>query len=139
MNLSTLIGFIASISVFVLAVFTSSQNFSIFMDRQAILIVVGGTMAASSVCFSLPLIFGLLGVFVKRILGKKKKDYGALISEVVSLSAAHRKGKQALEPAIQRIQDPFLNDASEVFFWLESEMALEDLRSLLDTRAETDY
>ncbi len=139
MNLSTLLGLVASLTVFILAVFTSSKNFMLFLDFHAILIVIGGTIAASLVCFSLPRITGLVRVFGKRILGQSKRDYHAVIKEIVSLSESRQRGRAAFETALNGLQDPFLKDASEAFFWLESEVPLAELRSLLETRAETHF
>ena len=100
MNFSTLVGFLLSMTVFGMALVMSAKNFHIFLDQHAILIVVGGTMAASCVCFSLPKVMGLLKIFFKRMLGKSKRDYLAIIDQIVMLSQASRKGKQAFEATI---------------------------------------
>ena len=100
MNFSNFIGFIASFTIFGAAVYTSSKNFAVLLDTHAILIVVGGTFAATTICFSLPKVFGLVRVFIKRMLGKSKKDYLAIIDQIVTLSAANRRGRQAFEAAI---------------------------------------
>ncbi len=139
MNFSTFLGFMAAISVFTVAVFTSARNFTIFLDKHAVLIVVGGTLAATCICFPLPKVLGLVKVFFKRILGRNKRDFLALIDEIVSLSSANRRGRQAFEAAITRVKDPFLKDASQVLFWLDAEVSHDDLRDLLETRAETHY
>ena len=139
MNFSTLIGFLASMAVFVGALVTSTQNFNIFGDYHAILIVIGGTIAASCVCFSLPRVFGLIKVFFRRMIGKHKRDYLAIIDQIVTLSSANRKGRASFEAALKQVQDPFLKDAAKALFWMDSEVALEDLRALLETRAETHY
>lgn len=139
MNFSTLVGFLFSITVFGAAIVTSAKNFRIFLDSHAALIVIGGTMAASSVCFSVPKILGLVRVFFRRMLGRSKRNYAALIEEIVSLSQASRRGRPAFESAIGKIDDLFLKDAAQVLFWLDSEVSHEDLRDLLETRAETHY
>jgi chemotaxis protein MotA len=139
MNFSTLVGFLLSITVFTVALVMSARNYHIFLDQHAILIVVGGTMAASCVCFSLPKVVGLIRIFVKRMLGRSKRDYLGLIDQIVMLSQANRKGKQAFEATLSKIKDPFLRDAADVLFWLDAEVAHEDLRSLLETRAETHF
>jgi chemotaxis protein MotA len=139
MNFSTLIGFLFSFGVFFGALVMSSRNLAVFLDSHAILIVVGGTMSASFVCFSLPRVFGLLKVFAKRMLGTNKKNYLALIDEIVALSSAFRKGKQNFEQSIKTINDPFLKDAAQVLFWLDAEVSRDEMRSLLETRAETHF
>lgn len=139
MNFSTMIGFILSVTVFSAALMTSAKDFRIFLDQHAILIVVGGTMAASTICFPISKMFGLIKVFFRRILGKSKHNYAALIEEIVALSQASRRGRPAFEASISKIGDLFLKDAAQVLFWLDAEVSHDDLRELLETRAETHY
>jgi chemotaxis protein MotA len=139
MNLSTMVGFLLSITVFGVAIVKSAKDFRIFLDEHAILIVIGGTAAASCVCFSLPKVLGLLKVFFRRILGKSKRNYPGLIQEIIALSQASRRGRPAFEAAISKVDDLFLRDAGQVLFWLDAEVSHDDLRQLLETRAETHY
>lgn len=140
MNFSTLLGFLASLTVFLAAIFlSSSSNMGVFLDTHAILVVVGGTIAASLVCFSLPQVIGLLKVFVTRMLGQRKHDYLKLIDELAMLSRAYREGRNSLALATGRISDPFLRDAADVITWLESNVDMADLRWVLETRATTHY
>lgn len=139
MNFSTMLGFLASAGVFVAAVFMSSANFSIFLDLHAFLIVVGGTGAASLVCFSLPKVLALFRVFFLRIIGASRRDYLELVQEISLLSKARNTSLQAYETALTSVRDPFLKDAGEVLFWLESDVSAAHLRELLETRAGTHY
>lgn len=139
MNVSTLVGLAASLIVFVLAILESSSNAMVFADTHAILIVMGGTLAASLVCFSLPQVFGLFKVFVRRMLGKNKHDYSKIIDEVALLSKGYREGRQALAQTITKISDPFLADAAGILSWLESDVTPDELRTLLETRAATHF
>lgn len=139
MNISTLIGFAASLVVFVIALAMSSDNPMVFADMHALLIVVGGTMAASLVCFSLPQVFGLFRVFARRMLGQKKRDYLMLVTEIALLSRSYRDGRAALTQTIVKLTDPFLIDAAGILSWLESDVTPQELRVLLETRASTHY
>ncbi len=139
MNISTLIGFMASLSVFVIALLTTTDHFMLFLDIHAALIVIGGTLAASFICFSLPKVAGLTKVFVKRMLGRNNRDYQLIIREVVMVSKARRNGKAAMEAVLPSITDPFLKDVVEILFWIEVEVSLAKLQTLLETRAETHF
>lgn len=139
MNVSTLIGLIVSSVVFIGAVVTSSQNMLIFLDQHAILIVCGGTMAATLVCFPLPKIIALGKIFLKRLLGQNKKDYMQIIKEISMLSQASRKGPRFFDTTLQNVSDPFLRDAATLLYWAESDINEEQLRDLIETRAETHY
>lgn len=139
MNISNLIGLVISLAVFLIAVFETSNNFLLFINFHAVLVVFGGTFAATAVSVSLPKLFSLFKVFVRRMLGKQQRNFHLLIDEIVALSAARRKRKSALEEAVKKVTDPFLRDAGEILFWLESDISPEKLRTLLETRANTHF
>ena len=137
MNFGTLVGFLASLSVFVISVIMSFSNASVILDVHAALIVIGGTIAVGLVCFPIQQITSLLKVFLRRILGRNKRDQVALIKEIVRLSEAYRKGKKQFQSTLTTLQDPFLRGAAEVLFWLEAEVSREELHTLLTTRVKT--
>lgn len=134
MNIGTLIGFFFALAVFAVSVIMSFRNASVIFDLHAALIVIGGTAAVALVCFPLKQISALFKVFFKRLLGKNKRDYDAVIRELVALSDARRKGKKAFEALIPQLKDPFLQDAAGMLFWAQSEISEAELRDLLETR-----
>ncbi len=117
----------------------SFRNINVIFDAHAGLLVLGGTAAVSLVCFPMSQITSLLKVFLKRILGQNKRDFEAIIKELVVLSDARRKGVKAFEAAIPKVNDPFLKDAAGMLFWAQSEISGEELRDLLETRINTHY
>lgn len=137
MNIGTLFGFLASLAVFIISVIMSFSNAAVILDIHAALIVIGGTLAVTLVCFPLQQITGLLRVFFHRLLGKNKRDQVALIREIVRMSEAYRKGKKSFQATLTSIQDPFLRGAGEVLYWLEAEVSREELRHLLTNRVKT--
>lgn len=139
MNIGTLIGFLVASTVFVASVVMSFRNVGVIVDVHAGLIVIGGTVAVALVCFPLSQITALFKVFLKRILGRNRRDYEAIIKELVQLSEARRKGVKAFEATIPKVQDPFLKDAAGMLFWAQSEISAEELRDLLETRINTHY
>jgi chemotaxis protein MotA len=139
MNFSTLIGFGASLTVFVVAMLMSTDNSRVFADAHAMLIVVGGTMAASLVCFSLPQVAGLFRVFLRRMISGKKKDFNGLIDQIAELSKGYRGGRAALAQSVSKMTDPFLRDAADMLSWLESDVKPEEVRALLEIRATTHF
>ena len=139
MNLGTFVGFMIAFVVFGMTIVMSFKNVGVILDVHAGLIVVGGTMAVTLICFPVGRIVNLLKVFVRRIFGKNRRDYIALIREIVLLSEAHRKGIKQFEAAITGISDPFLRDAANVLFWVKAEISAEELRDLLETRVATHF
>lgn len=139
MNIGTLIGFIVAIVVFVISVIMSFRNVGVIVDVHAALIVLGGTVAVSLICFPIGQITSLLKVFLKRLLGKNRRDYESIIKQLVSLSDARRKGVKAFDAVIPTIEDHFLKDAAGMLFWAQSEISADELRDLLETRINTHY
>ena len=139
MNLGTFLGFATAFAVFITTILMSFKNVSVILDIHAGMIVVGGTIAVTLICFPAGRIFGLLKVFARRIFGKNKRDFIGLIQEIVILSEAHRKGTKQFEAAIPSVKDPFLRDAANVLFWIKAEVSAEELRDLLETRVATHF
>lgn len=139
MKVGTLIGFLVAISVFAASVVMSFRNAGVILDLHAGLIVVGGTVAVALICFPVGQIGGLLRVFFKRLLGRNRRDYNAIIGELVVLSDAHRNGIRAFEAATAATRDPFLKDAAEMLFWARTEISEAELRDLLETSVDTHY
>lgn len=137
MNLGTLIGFILAIASFVATMLMSFKNIAVVIDLHAFVIVIGSTVAVTLICFPAERIFALLKVVGKRILGKNKRDYAALIQEIVMLSEAYRKGEKNFETVIPKINDPFLKDAANAIFWIKADISPEEMRDLLETRVVT--
>lgn len=139
MKVGTLIGFFFAIAVFGASVVMSFRNVNVIFDLHAALIVLGGTIAVALICFPMHQIHELLKVFFKRLLGKNRRDYESIISELVILSDAHRKGPKQFEEAAKTIKDPFLKDAADMLFWARQEISDEELRDLLETAVDTHY
>lgn len=137
MNYSSIFGFLAAIGVFVFAIFSSADDWSLFFNPHALLIVLGGTIAVSVICFPIGKILGLTGLVLRRILGRTQTNTQSLIHEIVLLSQAARKG--TLEAEIAKVTDPFLKSAASLLLWAGNEVSYRDLRHLLETRVATQY
>lgn len=139
MDSSTIIGIIVAFAVFILATTFSFVESSVLLDNRAVLIVVGGTVAASMIAFPFSDFRKLFRVFVRRLMGKSRADYQNIINEIKYLSKVDVDNKRAFEKAAEEITHPFLKDAAKVLFWIRADVSAEELRSLLETRAETHY
>ena len=139
MNISSLLGFIAALGIFIGSSVMAMENSDILFQAQAILIVVGGTAAVTLVSFPYQILYSLTKVFFRRIFGKTHYDYLGIVEQIKTVSTNSRRGKKYLESTIDSIENPFLKEATQVMFWLDAEVTLEDLRMALETRAETFY
>lgn len=137
MNLASLITFLGTNIIVLVTMAISLEDFRDAIDYPSIFIVGGGTLMVGMLCYSPQQIIASLKVFMKRLLGKNKIDYNKVIEEIVQLAKAYRQNKRAYGARLNDLSHPFLKDAAEVLFWLESDISPEDLRDLLDTRVST--
>ena len=137
MNLSTTTGFILSIVIFAGTLYYSFNDPSTIVDPRSLMIVVGGSLAATLVSFPASKIFKLLKVFVKRMLGTNKIDYDAIISQLIELAQAKRRGPQAFKNEVDKISYPFLKESCDVLFWLKADISEEEIIKTLVIRART--
>jgi len=139
MNLSSLFGVVASLVVFIVALVMSSKNYKVFIDAHALIVVIGGTVAATTICFPIKKVMKLIGVFIRRVLGKTRDNYPEIIDDVVLLAQAYKKGKTAFEAAIPKARDPFLRDAAQVLLWGDVNVPAERMQKMLELRAVTHF
>jgi chemotaxis protein MotA len=105
MDLATLIGLVGIALVLVGAIVTGG-DIGLFINPASLIIVIGGTMAATVIRVSLKQFLGSFKVGLKAVLHKSEPPE-KLIEEAVSLAnVARKEGILALEN--QEISDPFL-------------------------------
>lgn len=114
MNFSSIIGIVAAVSVFVISLLTATSSWGIFLDPHGILIVLGGTMAASLVCFPLKTFVSLFKVFFNKVIGKYAHAHENVIYEIVALSKGYRDNANYLQENVKTIKTHFLRDAIEL-------------------------
>ena len=139
MNLSSLFGIGFAMIIFSSSIFLSTDNYLFYFNFHAILIVIGGTASAAFISFPAKKVFGLVKVFMSRLLGYNRRNYSQVIEEIVLLAKAREDGFNKFNEVIQNIEDPFLKEAAEVLEWGEAEIDESLLRELLENRLETFY
>ena len=137
MNISSILGVLAALGVFIAALLTATESWQIFLDRHAILIVIGGTAAASLICFPLSTFINLFSVFFKKVLGKYASEHEVVIHEVVSLSKGYRGDPAYLQTQVKNIKTLFLKDAIEML--IQGGFSPETVDDILRKRAMTHY
>src|SRR4051794_10816342 len=96
MNLSSLIGVLIGVGVMYMALNETAPDIRFFLDKHAILIVVGGTAAAASISFPILKVFSLLKVFFLRVLGRNRVDFQQVIGQLLELNKRATAGVTAL-------------------------------------------
>ncbi len=139
MNFSSLSGFIAAFSIFLITMLNSLKDPKALLNTHALIFVVGGTIAASLIAFPFKKLLTLAVRVFKLMILRQKQNPEALIPDIVALSRANRANPKAFESMVQNIEYGFLRDAARVLFWIRAEVAPEELRRTLEMRAATIY
>lgn len=134
MNFSSLSGLILAIVVLVGAMVSSTSNAKVFLDAHAILIVIGGTFAASLLSFSGKKMLLLTGIFFKRVLGKNN-EVTTVMTEIVDLAKGYRENEEYLKNKKDQIKTPFLKEGLELI--LDSGIDPDDIDKILLKRSHS--
>ncbi|MDE5415881.1 flagellar motor protein MotP [Alkalihalobacterium chitinilyticum] len=109
-DILTVIGIFVGISVLLLAIFSNSGPSGVvfFIQIASILIVFGGTIAATVINFTIADVKLLPKVFMEAF-RHEEHDLNKLIDTFVDLSGkARREGLLALEAGLEEVEDPFI-------------------------------
>jgi chemotaxis protein MotA len=136
MDLATIIGVLIGVALIggaiVQKAMATGTEWTIFLDMASIMIVLGGTLAATAIAFPLKEVLRLISVLGAVFKGGKL-DMSGLVDEVVDLSTVSRKGPKELEDAIPRVGNPFLRDGIQM---VVDGYSVEEIRDILGTRVE---
>ena len=134
MDIATIFGLISGTALIVFSMFLEASKGGIsmlkFWSPSSIMIVLGGTLAATSVAFRLHEVRRVV-VITKFAFTKPRFVLHELVRAIIDLAATNRKGPSELEKEIPNIKYPFLQDG--VVFVTQG-IKLEDLRSILEQR-----
>ena len=140
MSLTTFIAFLAGLGLFLGSVFISTDNYLLFVDLASLLMVVGGTLAATFmgqearyVLLALRSMFGIMRV--QRIgRGILNQEVGRIIRWGYIVQA---KGVLALEAEVKKVQgDEFLHFGVEL---VVTGYEGEDVRAIMNNMAATTF
>jgi len=130
MNKSTVIGIILGVLLLTLAIAGQTGGSSFFVNVSGILIVAGGTAAATFISFPMRIVlqvFRSFGIVFMRE-PPKLENY---IDTIIDLASKARGGLLGLEKEKSHIQDLFLRDAVEM---LADGYSTEEIREILEQR-----
>lgn len=134
MNISFILGIITAFVVFVGAMFTATNNTSVFFNLHALLIVIGGTLAAALISFPIGELFKIQMVILRKMVGKYGTGSDELIADIVALAAGYKDDPMFLKDNVERIKYAFLREGIRLL--TEGGIAPEKMDSLLKKRAE---
>ncbi len=137
MNAATFMGFLAAVIIFIISVTQSLDNIYVFFDFKAGLLVLGGTLAVTFICFPIKRLIVLFKVVFRRLFGKDITIYSELIEEICQYNEIFLDNPVAFEQKLESIDDLFVKDAFQAVLWIDSEITLDQLRELLEQRYNT--
>lgn len=112
MELGSIIGLVAGLFFVVISILINAKFdltlFSAMLDAPSILIVVGGSFAATLIGHPLPKMIAALKS-ISKVLKPSTVDPSKAIKDIISLAnLARKEGLLALEEAVQEVEDDFL-------------------------------
>ncbi|CAN2040107.1 chemotaxis protein MotA [Candidatus Magnetomoraceae bacterium gMMP-15] len=136
MNIATIIGIVFGMGILSWATFMSTSNVIIFLNLPSLAIVLGGTTAATFICFPLK---DVLRVFKLFLIALKREELpmGNYINAVVFLAKqATQKGQIRLEKELSSIENYFLQDGIQM---LVDGYSKDEIKNIMDTRIQNTY
>ena len=106
MDIATIVGFIAAVTCLMVGI---GSNLPSMIDPPSMIIVVGGTLAATLIANPLQDVIGLIGVIKCAVLTNVPMPTEIIERIVGFAETARREGILSLEAAIEEGDDPFLS------------------------------
>lgn len=107
MDIATLLGIFSGIAL-LLASIMQNSGLELFVSAPSAMIVLGGTIAATLVAYPINELFGVMGLFVKVFMTKKRDLYELIDTMVMICSIARKGGVLAIESRLEEIDNGFL-------------------------------
>lgn len=113
-DFGTLIGLLTGIGIITLGIITGGGQLYWFFNLNSILIVIGGTFAATMVNLPITAITNTFSI-VKNVFKGEDYDYGGVIDEVVKKATKARKdGLLSLEADLGKMREGFFKNGIEL-------------------------
>ena len=113
MDIATIVGIIAGLGMILFSIVTG-EGAMIFLHIPSMLIVMGGSIAATLISFQLKEVLGVIS-FTRKAFFSDSTDSVQLIDTVVGLSKKARKeGLLAIDSDVNEIEDPFLRTGMQM-------------------------
>lgn len=115
MNPMQILSLFIGLAVTIIGLYVSSnKNILMFYDGISLFIVIGGTLAATSISVKIPRMLNLLKIFFSKMIKGKTVNFQSTISQLLKLSDAIYSG-QDLNSFKDELKDPFLIEALNLY------------------------
>lgn len=127
MNIATIFGIIAGIFVLCAATIAATDSVQVFLNGPGLAIVLGGTIAATFICYPLREVMRVMGLFVSAFRAEEL-PIGDYINDIVNISkTASVKGEDELEKSLKGMENEFLRDGLQMLVDGYSKRELEEI------------
>ena len=136
MDIATIIGLITGVALIAVAMLVEA-SFNVgelgkFWSASSMMIVLGGTMAATAVGFRLREILRVFSL-IKFVVTKPKFSLPDIVKELINASEANKKGPNELEKYIESVKTHFIKDG---LTFIVNGIKYDDLKQILIKREE---
>jgi len=135
MNLSSLFGVLLGLGVVGASLHESGMEMAFFLNFHGLVIVIGGTLAAASICFPMSKLLSLTKVFFLRVLGLSKTSHQQIIEQFLELNKKAVAGLSALGEMVPNLRHEFLKEA--VGLVANGVLTEKEIRQVLEQRLKT--
>lgn len=106
MDLSTIIGIVASFALMIAAIMFGG-SITLFIDIPSVIIVLGGTTGATFIHYPFKDIFGAFGIMKKAFFHKDVSPQETIAQLILFAGKARKEGILALQSMMNEVDDPF--------------------------------
>ena len=139
MDLATILGLVLGTALVITSMYLEASSGGIsmleFWNTSSMMIVLGGTIAATAVAFRLNEVLRVLAI-IKFAFSKPKFKSEELVQTLIDLAEVNRKGPAELEKELPNVKNPFIQDGVA---FITQGMKLEDMREILEQREAFRY
>ena len=139
MDIATIIGLVMGVVLIILAMLMQTSfdtaQLGPFWEPSSMMIVLGGTLAATAVGFRLKEILRVF-TLIKFVVTKPKYILPDLVKELIDSAEANKKGPAGLERHISSIKTPFIQDG---LVFINNGIKYDDLKEILHQRERFRY
>ena len=139
MDIATIIGLLTGIGLIIFAMLLEASydiaELAKFWSASSIMIVLGGTIAATAIGFRLNEILRVF-TLVRFVISKPKFSLPEICKDLIEAAEIYRKGPAELEKYIETVKNPFMKDGLN---FIAGGISLDDLKSILMQREKFRY
>ncbi len=132
MNISLPLGFALSSLLIFLTVHGEIKNAGVFLNAHAFMMVIGGTLAATLICFPISQLWIMVKLFIKSFTGQGRTIIVETVMEIVKIS--EKSGQDNDFGDLGAIKSSFLKEA--MLLMKDSGLTDEELEEVLEKRVD---